>query len=107
MRYCAKLGLIGLLWLVLLPAQAGMVSTGESVAQGAAPSSASIELLRQRVARQLVDQGLEPAQASARVAGMTDRQVIALEGKLETLPAGGDLSTTNLLLIIIVIILLV
>lgn len=107
MRNCGKLGLIGLLWLVMLPAQAGMVSTAESVAQNATTSSVTIEVVRQRVARQLVDQGIDPAQANARVAGMTDRQVVALDGKLETLPAGGGVSTTNLLLIIIILILLI
>ena len=107
MRYCGKLGLIGILWLVLLPAQAGMVSTAESAAQADTTTGPAVELVRQRVERQLVDRGLEPAQAAARVARMTDRQVVALDGKLDGLPAGGELSTTNLLLIIIILILLI
>ncbi len=107
MRYCGKLALIGILWLVLLPAQAGMVSTAESAAQAATAPGVAIELVRQRVERQLVERGLEPAQAAARVARMTDPQVVALDGKLETLPAGAGLSTTNLLLIIIILILLI
>ena len=107
MRYCGKLGLIGILWLALLPAQAGMVSTAESAAQTATTPPVAIELVRQRVERQLVDRGLEPQQAAARVARLTDEQVVALDGKLATLPAGAGVSTTNLLLIIIIIILLV
>ncbi len=106
MRYWGKLGLIGLLWLMLLPAQAGMVSTAESAAQ-TAPPAVTIEPQRQRVAQELVARGVGPAEAAARIARMTDRQVAALDGKLETLPAGGDMSTTNLLLIIIIIILLI
>lgn len=107
MRYRGKLGLIGLLWLMLLPAQAGMVSTAESAAQTAPAPAVTIEPLRQSVARELVARGVEPAEAAARIARMTDRQVAALDGKLETLPAGAGVSTTNLLLIIIIIILLV
>ncbi len=107
MNNCAKLGLIGLLWLALLPAQAGMVSTAESAARAATAPAVAIELVRQRVERQLIERGLEPTQAAARVAQMTDSQVVALDGKLDTLPAGAGMSTTNLLLIIIIIILLV
>ncbi len=107
MRYCRKLGLVGLLWLLMLPAQAGMVSTAESAAQTAMPPAITVAQQRQRVERELVSRGVEPADAVARVAQMTDRQVAALDGKLETLPAGGGVSTTNLLLIIIILILLI
>ena len=107
MRYCVKLGLAGLLWLLLLPAQAGMVSTAESAALAAPAPAAAIGQQRQRVERELVARGVEPAEAAARIARLTDRQIAALDGKLETLPAGGDVSTTNLLLIIIIIILLI
>ena len=107
MRYCGKLGLVGLLWLVMLPAQAGMVSTAESAAQAAKAPAVAVAQQRQRVERELVSRGVEPADAAARVARMTDRQVAALDAKLETLPAGGDIGTTNLLLIIIILILLI
>ncbi len=107
MRYCGKLGLAGLLWLMLLPAQAGMVSTAESAAQAATPPAVTVAQQRQRVERELVSRGVEPADAAGRVVRMTDRQVAALDGKLESLPAGGGVSTTNLLLIIIILILLI
>lgn len=99
-------GLAVLLWLAFLPVQAAMVSTADSADRQTAAPAMSAEL-RRTVERQLIERGVEPRVAAGRVARMTDRQVVALDGKLASLPAGGGMSTTNLLLIIIIIILLI
>ena len=107
MKYLVKTGLIALLWLAMLPAQAGMVSTADSAAKTTPQPTLSIELRRQQVERHLIERGVAPEHAAERVARLTDAQVIALDGELAALPAGAGVSTTNLLLIIIIIILLV
>lgn len=49
------------------------------------------EMLSQdRVEQQMIALGVDPADAKTRVASLTDAQLAQVEGKLETLPAGGD-----------------
>ena len=47
-------------------------------------------LARNEVREQLVGHGVDPQQAQARVASMTDSEVVSMAGKIDELPAGGD-----------------
>lgn len=72
--------------------QAGMIGT-DQVAAGAGNVAADratvlATLDRSDVARQLQSMGIDPQTAKARVAAMTDREVQALAGKIDSLPAG-------------------
>jgi hypothetical protein len=62
---------------------------------------------RRHVERQLIELGVEAADARQRVKQMTSAEIAGLQGKLTELPAGGRISTIELLLIIIVIILII
>lgn len=80
--------------LPLQTAQAGMVST-EQVAQASLPGDSQrahvMRLLERADVRQALEQhGVNPEQAKSRVAAMTDEEVAQLNGRLEQVPAGGD-----------------
>jgi hypothetical protein len=106
MKRILKYGLPVLFWILLSPAQAAMVTTPDvAIDSGDSQSLVSPEQ-RLHTVQQLVEHGVDAAQAERRVAQMTDTQVLQLQGEIDALPAGG-ISTTNLLLIILLIILLV
>lgn len=74
------------------PAMAGMISTEQALAAsaGQANRDALTNLLnRSDVASQLQAQGVDTKDASLRVAAMTDQEVNALTGQIQSLPAGG------------------
>jgi len=78
----------------LVPAaQAALVTTGEALA-AAAPGDprARLQGLLERadVQRELVALGVDPAEARARVAALTDDELAQVAGRLDALPAGGD-----------------
>jgi hypothetical protein len=62
---------------------------------------------RQEVAQQLQAWGVEPAEAKARVATMTDEEISRIAGKIDQLPAGGDAVTFVILLAVIAFIVLI
>ena len=64
-------------------------------------------LEREDVQQQLMEMGVDPADALERVAKMTDQEIAELNGKIAQLPAGAGINTVELLLIIILIILIV
>ncbi len=105
MRNLKKLSLIAALWLMILPAQAAMITTPEILA---APDRAQLvsSLQSQEVQQQLIKMGVDPVAAMNRVDQMTETEIATLQGKIEQLPAGAGISTIDLLLIIIVIILI-
>lgn len=82
--------------LVSLPfgyAQAGMVTTDQvlDAAQLEQTREQVIEFLaRDDVRQQLEALGVDPDEASARAANMTDAEVMQIAGQLEQLPAGQD-----------------
>jgi len=106
MKRIQKFGLLLLLWALIAPAQAAMVATPDIAIENGAPASLVSPEQRRQTVQQLIDRGVDAAQAEQRVAQMTDAQVLSLQGQIDALPAGG-ISTTNLLLIIILIILIV
>jgi len=65
-------------------------------------------LARAEVQEQLKRYGVEPAQASARVAALNDQELVLLAENLEDLPAGGSaLGTIGLVFIVLLILELV
>lgn len=67
--------------------------------RAAAVSRIQAQLSRDDVRRALVELGVEPAQAQARVSALTDAEVAKLDRELAKLPAGGD--TAWILLVIV------
>ena len=72
-----------------LPAQAGMLPTDSVVNNGAKERIVTL-LERSDVRAQLESLGVNPADAKARVASLTDDEAARLAAKIDTLPAGGD-----------------
>lgn len=106
MKHYKKFILMALLWLAMLPAYAAMVPTVQFTAE---PERAHLSIniaQRQQVELELIELGVDPAEAIERVSQMTDQQISSLQGELATLPAGAAVGTTELLLIIILVILL-
>jgi hypothetical protein len=65
-------------------------------------------LAREDVHMVLRTQGISPEEAEARINALTDAEVVALEKKLEQLPAGGDgLGTIVFALLFVFIVLLI
>ncbi len=75
---------------------AGMIGTAEAISAQASPArSANLERVTRALARddvraQLVRYGVDPAQASARVAALSDHELASLADRMDSLPAGGD-----------------
>ena len=59
---------------------------------------------RDDVQAQLIARGVDPAQVQARVDSLTDQEVLALNGKLDQLPAGGD--ALELLVLVFIVLLI-
>jgi hypothetical protein len=94
---------------IALPCQhalAALVPT-DAAADGARGRLAQY-LDREDVRAALTAQGLDPEEARARVASLTDAEVRQLVGQLDQLPAGGDgLAVAIGVLVIVVIVLLI
>lgn len=96
------------------PAQAAMVGTG-NVLSGPQHDDGARTVDRERliaalgrddIRKELRDMGVDPDDARARVERMTDAEVAELQGRIDSLPAGGSVSTVELLLIIILVLLI-
>jgi hypothetical protein len=72
-----------------LQAQAGMLPT-DSVVASAAKERVTTFLNRSDVRAQLESMGVNPADAKARVASLSDDEAAQLAAKIDNLPAGGD-----------------
>jgi len=73
-----------------------------------ARTQVSTFLARQDVVDVLVSQGIDPVEATARIAGLSDAEVVRLADRIDQLPAGGDaLATIAITSIVIFVILLV
>lgn len=74
-------------------ANAGMIGVDQSTASSAGQSdrAALIGLVnRSEVARELNAHGIDPQMARERIAAMTDPEVQALKGQIDSLPAGAS-----------------
>jgi len=75
------------------PAHAGLVGTGEVIAQqqgSLARTQVLDALARDDVKAQLVALGVDPADAAARVAALNDEEMQTLATRMQDLPAGGN-----------------
>lgn len=79
-------------------AQAGLVTTDEVIAltydADASRAKVSAFMARADVERQLAALGVEPAEAEARIAALSDAEIQAVAGKIDQLPAGGNIFVT-------------
>jgi hypothetical protein len=92
-RPIARLLIVALLaWsLPTGPAGAALITTEQAIAAGSvADTRVRLQGLLQRpeVRAELVALGVEPAEAEARIARLTDAEVAAIAGRLDDLPAG-------------------
>jgi predicted small lipoprotein YifL len=101
-RFLASLLIVCLAGLGL-PVQAGMLPTEAAVTNPDRTHIFSV-LDRQDVRAQLQAHGVSSADVKARVAAMTDEEVRALAGQIESLPAGGDI--LGVILIVFLVLLL-
>jgi uncharacterized protein DUF6627 len=96
---------------VLAPlAGARMVSTDQAIGQGTAEQDrARVQgfLDRADVREKLQAMGVDALAVKDRVAGLTDAEAHTLAQKLEALPAGGNLSGTDIVIILLIAILVV
>ncbi len=79
-------------------AQAGLVTTDEVISQtydkDATRAKVSAFMARADVEQQLAALGVEPAEAEARIAALSDAEIEAVAGKIDQLPAGGSIFVT-------------
>ncbi len=77
---------------------AGLVTTDEVITQtydtDATRAKLSAFMARADVKQQLAALGVEPAEAEARIAALSDDEIQAMAGKIEQLPAGGSIFVT-------------
>lgn len=100
---------LGLILAFATPAQAAMVDSDRvlrSAETGNQREAIVIALERDEVRNQLRQMGVSPAAAEQRVARLTPREVMRLQDRIDSLPAGGEISTVELLLIIILVLLI-
>ena len=98
--------------LVALPyaaqTQAAMIGVDEALAAQRHAERGKLTgfLARADVQKQLAVLGVAPAAAAERANALTDDEVQQLAGRIDSLPAGADISAAALLLVLIVILLL-
>ena len=87
--------------------QAAMIGVDEALAAQRQAERAKLQgfLARGDVQKQLAVLGVGPAAAAERANALTDDEVQQLAGRIDSLPAGADVSATALLLVLIVILL--
>jgi hypothetical protein len=85
-----------------LPALAGIVST-DSVVAGAERERIAGLLERGEVRARLQALGVDPADAKARVAALSDAEAAQLSAQLDELPAGGDLLGAAVLIFLVLL----
>ncbi len=88
--FCLSLAGLG----IPMSADAGIIGTDEYLAlQDRAIRIERINgtLMQDRVREQLTSLGVDPEHAQQRVATLSDTDLMALDGRLQDLPAGGDI----------------
>ena len=97
---------LALLPLMTVPGHASVVDTTELLTTDSGQTPSVDSQRRRDVQQRLLELGVEPAEAARRAQQMTDEEITQLHTRMDELPAGQGISTTNLLLIIIILILL-
>lgn len=85
-----------------LPAQAGMVATGDAIASVERARVAQL-LDRAEVRAQLQAHGVSPSELKARVAALSDAEAAQLAREIDSLPAGGNALVGAIVLIFLVL----
>ena len=88
--------------------QAAMIGVDEALAAQRQAERGKLRgfLARADVQRQLAALGVGPAAAAERANALTDDEVQQIAGRIDSLPAGAEISTTALLVVLIVILLI-
>lgn len=79
--------------MLTLPAHAALIGTDAVAAaqsRMAAEQKVQAALSREDVARQITAMGVDPAEASQRVAALSDQELASLSDRIDRMPAGGD-----------------
>jgi hypothetical protein len=88
-------------------AHAGMIGTEQVQAAAAAQqyrATVAAALNRPEVMSQLEQMGVSKADAQARVAALSDEEAAQLAGKIDSLPAGGDVVGALLLIFFVLLV---
>jgi hypothetical protein len=85
--------------------QAGMIAT-EAAAQEGERGRLNAMLERPEVAQQLEKMGIAAAEAKERVAAMTDAEVAAVAGRIDSAIAAGAMSNTDLIIVLLLVLLI-
>src|SRR4051812_22277301 len=91
MKWICRLLIASMLMLQFSMSQAAMIGAEETLSPATAQadrSAVASALTRAEVATQLQALGVDPLRAQERVAAMTDSEVHALAGNIDTMPAG-------------------
>jgi len=91
-----------------LPAWSGIVTTDQLIQeQFEALDKASLVAMLDRddVRQQLVERGVDPEYAKARIASLSDAQIEELKGSIDTLPAGSEVIGILIAVLLVLIIL--
>ena len=88
-------------------ASATVISTQEALSaqqRSAMESSVRSKLDRSEVRQAMVRMGVDPTQADARIASLSDEELMRVQGQLDRLPAGGDaLAVVGIVFIVLLI----
>ena len=93
-----------MIWMPYQIATAGMIGTDQVVTSTTQADRTAVLsfLTRADVANKLHSLGIDPSTANDRVAAMSDQEVQSLAGRINSLPAGADVSWGAVLLIILI-----
>jgi hypothetical protein len=86
---------------ISVPSQAAMVATAQVQGSQITVDTGSITTQRDWIGEQLVLAGVQAADASRRVAALTDAQVTQLHQRIDEAPAGGNMLVIVILLLVI------
>jgi hypothetical protein len=109
LRFVCRLLAVSLIALPYAPpTQAAMIGVDEVLAAQRQAERGKLQgfLARADVQRELAALGVGPAAAAERANALTDDEVQQLAGRIDSLPAGAEISTAGLLLVLIVILLI-
>lgn len=85
--------------------QAGMIAT-EAAAQEGERGRLNTMLERSEVVQQFEKMGIAASEAKERVAAMTDAEVAAVAGRIDSAIAAGAMSNTDLIIVLLLVLLI-
>lgn len=91
---------------VQVPAHAALIGTDSLVSQAELQQQRDAlaeQLLRDDVKKELLTLGVDPADVTERVNGMTQSEIQQVQGQLDSLPAGSGLGTVAVVLLILIL----